>query len=129
MKRCVIVVMVMLAAGCGMTRTAENLEKTRELLTAEEIAKTAALNAYDAIRIRRPAFFIPPGTKPVNASDRTIPRPKVYLNGVYYGELDSLREIPVSEIKEIRYLESMDATQKYGAVHPAGAIEVNTKLY
>jgi hypothetical protein len=49
-----LVVLVM--AGCASSQSGGAVS-TREILTAEEISRTTALSAYDAIQIRRPAFL------------------------------------------------------------------------
>jgi hypothetical protein len=46
---------------------------------------------------------------------------------LYYGELQSLRQIPVSQVKEIRYLDFNAATLQFGTGHSGGIILVITK--
>lgn len=115
---------LVLVAGCGASRERGTASTSRNILTADEIAKTSAFNAYDAVRLRRPAFLsphVPPGVG--------RKQPPVYLNGIYFGEVESLKDIQVIDIKEIQYLDSKDATTFYGTGYVAGVIMVTTKIH
>ena len=48
----------------------------------------------------------------------------VYMNESRLGGSDQLRQIPLSDIREIRYFTAADATTKWGTGHTAGAIQV-----
>jgi hypothetical protein len=61
-------------------------------------------------------------------ADQPDARPVVYVNGVFYGEVESLRDIPVREIKEIRYLEANDTTRVLGSTYLGGVIMVIRRL-
>jgi hypothetical protein len=47
---------------------------------------------------------------------------QVYLGGAKIGTLDALRDISVSTVREIRYLDAAEATQRYGTGNSGGAI-------
>jgi hypothetical protein len=49
------------------------------------------------------------------------------MNGVYHGELETLKSLYVSDIQDIRYIEPKQATIMFGTGHVAGIIMVNTK--
>ena len=52
---------------------------------------------------------------------------KVYVDGVLRPEgVEALREISVAEVREMRHMNSRDATMQYGTDHGAGAILVTT---
>jgi hypothetical protein len=119
---------LLLLAGCGSSHESGRTPSSREVLTAEEISKSGALTAYDAIRIRRPAFLTPQGPKTTGTATRSTMHPAVYLNGMYYGEVESLKDISALNIKDIRYIEAKDATIMYGTGHVAGVIMVSTSM-
>ena len=48
----------------------------------------------------------------------------VYLNENRLGGSDQLRQVAVSDIREIRYFNSSEATTKWGTGHSAGAIQI-----
>jgi hypothetical protein len=116
-----------LSAGCASSGEG-GLLVSRELLTAEEISRTTALNAYEAIQVRRPAFLARAERRALRDADQPDARPSVYVNGVYFGEVGSLREIPVREIKEIRFMDAIEATKALGTTNVGGVIMVMTKL-
>lgn len=128
--RCSIAVSGVLALflmGCGSTHDAGKLPSSYELLTADEMSTTSALTADEAIRMRRPAYLRKQGPKTVVTTYRSTMYPVVYLNGVYYGDVESLKSLYVSDIRDIRYIEPKEATIMFGTGHVAGVIMVNTK--
>lgn len=53
--------------------------------------------------------------------------PVVYLDGVEYGPMTSLRNIPATHVSSIRMYRAWEATTKFGMGKTAGVIEVITK--
>jgi hypothetical protein len=50
-----------------------------------------------------------------------------YLDGVRLNDRTGLMSIPADRIKEIRFINSRDATTRWGTGHGSGAILVTTK--
>jgi hypothetical protein len=100
-----------------------------DVLTAEEISTTNAQNAYDAISLKRPFFLKSRGVRSLHEAPvgQTVEYPVVYLDRMYYGELESLRDIPVATIQEIRYLDFNAATVRFGTGHSGGIILIITR--
>jgi hypothetical protein len=48
----------------------------------------------------------------------------VYLNGVSAGDVNQLREIRASDVRELRHLGAAQAQARYGVGHGGGVIEV-----
>ena len=87
------------------------------MITAEEVAGANASTAFAVIRQLRPAWLTTRGgTEPI-----------AYVDGRKYATLEDLENIGVELIREIRYLDSRDATMRFGTGHTAGAIEVITR--
>jgi hypothetical protein len=122
-----MMLVLLVTAGCASSQSG-GVVSTREILTAEEMSRTTALTAYDAIQVRRPAFLAGAQRRALRDVDQPDTRPVVSVNGIYYGEVESLRDIPVREIKEIRFLEANDATRVLGSAYAGGVIMVTTKL-
>lgn len=122
-----MMLVLLVTAGCASSQSG-GVVSTREILTAEEMSRTTALTAYDAIQVRRPAFLASAQRRALRDADQPDTRPVVYVNGIYYGEVESLRDITVREIKEIRFLEANDATKVLGSAYAGGVIMVTTKL-
>ena len=54
-------------------------------------------------------------------------RPAVFVDNIRYGDLEVLRDIPLIEIREIRFVSGPDATTRWGTGVVAGVIEVIRK--
>jgi hypothetical protein len=120
-------VLALVLLGCGSAREAGKLPASREVLTAEEIARTSAITAYEAIQMLRPAFLRAQGPKQVLSTPRSSMYPAVYMNGSYFGELETLKSLFVSDIQDIRYIEERQATIMFGTGHAAGVIMITSR--
>jgi len=81
----------------------------RNLLTQDELQRTAGSDLFDAIRILRPQWLL------------------VYLDGVRYGDATSLRQISISVVQEVRFLSPSEAQGRYGTQDLHGVIAVTTR--
>lgn len=118
-----------LVYSCSPTNGGISTTSARDALTAEEIATTTAQNAYEAISLKRPIFLQSRGPRSFQSPGRgqSNEYPVVYLDRMYYGELESLRLIPVQQISEIDYLDMNDAMVQFGSGHSGGIILIMTK--
>jgi hypothetical protein len=121
-----VCVLGLLVSGCASTREGTTGRGQSDVLTAEEIAETTAQNAYDAVSLRRPFFLKSRGPRSLQGAPagQTVEFPIVYVNDMYYGELETLRNIHVSQIREIRYFDHNAATLRFGTGHTGGIISV-----
>ena len=126
------------------------------VLTAAEIAEApGVMNAHDAVRTLRPSFLRTRGsTAPIAGGlvGRRAPQGQgsqpgssggstpsaapsvpedpgiiVYVDRQRYGRVESLRDIAISTVEEIRFLNVGDANSLFGMGHPHGVIQVITK--
>lgn len=95
-----------------------------EAITRVEITRSQAFNAYDAIRILRPNMLRERGRATIRGND--VREPLVYVDNQRMGGISFLRDIPVTEIFEIRYHTAAQAQIKWGNGHPQGVIQVVT---
>jgi hypothetical protein len=51
---------------------------------------------------------------------------RIYVNGSFFGDADSLSSIQARNVREIRFLDARQATLRYGTDHTVGAIVVTT---
>ena len=109
-------------AGCA-TSPAGSGSRSRNVITAEEIAEIQASTAFDAVQRLRPEFL---RRGRVNMSSDTQTLPIVYVDDVRYGGVDELRRIRASQVVRIEYLSGSDATTRFGTGHAGGAILVTT---
>ncbi|HJR62621.1 MAG TPA: hypothetical protein VJ803_02905 [Gemmatimonadaceae bacterium] len=126
MRRRLLLLFLLVAplAACASTPTPVSPESSSHI-TADEIASLNATTAYQIIQRTRAEFLHSRG--PVTILTGASSSPIVYVDYVRYGSVSALRGISASDVAEIWFLSSRDATTKYGMGHAAGAIEVITK--
>jgi hypothetical protein len=124
-----MVVLAVLFGACSSVREGSTGRTKGDVLTAEEIATTTALNAYDAVSLKRPFFLKSRGMRSLREAPagQSVEYPVVYLDRMYFGDLESLKTISVTAIDEIRYLDFNAATVQFGTGHSAGIIHIITK--
>ena len=88
----------------------------------EEIQTSGAMNVMDLVTNLRPSWLRGRG---INAMRNDLESfPLVYVNGSRYGYIDTLYDLPVQNILEIRLLSAGTASGALGISHNAGAIVV-----
>jgi hypothetical protein len=114
-----------LLAGCA-TR-GESAYVPPDVLTAEQLANYQHLNAFDAIRQTRPQWLRNTrGQSSLRQSSSDRRGLRVYVDGVLLGGAADLRSLEVRAIHEARFLDSRQATTRFGTNHAEGAIVVTT---
>lgn len=112
------------ALGCA-TRSGTRPSVDRDVLASEEIERTAAVTAYDAVRQLRPEWLRRRGRSSIqNATAEVL---VVYLDGARLGNVQILNSITVGSILEIRHLDGRDATTRFGTGHAGGALLIRTR--
>jgi len=120
---CSLPVTLLSIASCASTKRMD--ETDRNVITTAEIQSANASTAYDVI-VKIHANFL--HSRGQNSILLKQPKePTVYLDNVEYGTIASLRNIPASNVAEIRFIEGWDAMTKYGSDHVAGVIQVYTR--
>lgn len=114
------------ALACASSGTAgTTVRREPNLITEQEIAASNESNVFDVVNRLRPMFLKTRGRSTINAGGSEYA--SVFLDGQYYGELGSLRNIVASQIHEIRYLNGPDAVSRYGMRYGSGAVDVRSK--
>jgi|RhiMetdeSRZDD1v2_1073273.scaffolds.fasta_scaffold67654_2 hypothetical protein len=91
------------------------------VLSEVEIERAGTGTAYDAIEHLRPQYLS------LGRTAGTTGQRVVYLDGVRIGGIDALHGIRSANVREIRWLDSRAATQRFGTGHSVGAILILTK--
>ncbi len=113
--------------GCARQPEMKNISTSpNSLITEDEIVGSHATNAYEAVSRLRGATFL--AVRGKNSVDPREPPPEihVYVDGVGYGGINSLRNIPASQVAMIRFYRGFEAETKFGNGNVAGVIEVLT---
>ena len=120
------VAVLLLVSACARPATTSGSSSPHNVITPEELSRYSNLTLYEAIRRLRPSFF---RTRDVATSTNPVPRPvMVYLDDVRTEGLDALRNVAVSIVKEVRFLEPQQANVRYGTSNNnGGAIVVTTR--
>lgn len=113
------------ACASGGGRSASEGRQS-DVIYRAEISKSSALNAYDAVRLLRPAFLTGRGPTTLLRVREGSTSPIVYLDNQRFGDSGALRNIPVDGIVEIRFVGATQAQLRWGMDHPSGAILVLT---
>jgi len=124
-RTCVVALVLAVATGaqgCASAGGARGGPDQRTLVR-EEILASGYQDVYSAVQALRPQWLWTRGTTSIN-SPETI---KVYLDNSRMGGVDQLRQIPVRSIASIRYLDALEATNRWGLDHGLGAILVSTR--
>jgi hypothetical protein len=120
------------AASCASSRSDDSSaeraarppRRSSTLITREELLATNAPDAYQVVERLHPDWLRGRGLTSLTG---TPPKVVVYLDGQHLGELSMLARLTLNGIKEIRFYNASDATQKWGTGHTAGVIEVVTR--
>jgi len=94
------------------------------LIERQEIEASTALDAYAMVQEARPLWFHSRGV--VSLRDPNAGVLQVYLNGMQFGDVNRLREIQLSEVRQLRFYGAAEAQQRYGTGHAGGVIDVST---
>lgn len=120
--------LIALAAVIGCASAGSGSSGSRRdpnLITAQDIAGIPATNAYDAVERLRPLFLRSRGKTSINTPNTQYPT--VYVDGLRYGDLGSLRNIMANHVLDIRFYNGADAGARFGLQNAAGVIEVRMK--
>jgi hypothetical protein len=119
--------------GTGSPENPQPARRDQNVITAEELNADPATNVYDAIRHLRPSMLTARGagvnmSLTTSANSSETGQISIYLDGAKLGGgTSTLGAIPISGIKEIRYLNGSDATQRYGTGNASGAIVISSR--
>jgi hypothetical protein len=118
------------ATSGGSTSSAKSGgSRSQEFIGEAEIAQRAqdVSNALAIIEKLRPQMLRSRGaTSPTNSRGEDM-LPRVYVDDVSYGNINSLTNLNAGQVKEIRFIKGPDATTRWGTGHMAGVILVTTK--
>ena len=111
--------------SCASWTEVDSSRGSRFIISETEIRESSATNAYEAIQQLRPGLLDRDQRRSIDmyTSSGVI----VYLNGVRYGDKESLKSISALQIEEIKYLSASEATVKYGSDHSGGAFLIKVK--
>jgi hypothetical protein len=99
--------------------------RSSKVLTGEELASVFELNALQAVERLRPAWLRNRGL--VSMENQQFQGVRLYVDGNPRGYMADMAEILVSDIEEMRFMDSREATTRFGTGYPDGVIVITTK--
>ena len=109
--------------ACASSGSKSGMPPTsRSLITNEEIARSRATTAYGAVEQMRPLWLRSHGQTSLNMPSSQFAT--VFVNKQRYGDITTLRSIPVDQVLEIRYYTPAESVTRFGADNVSGVIEV-----
>jgi hypothetical protein len=102
----------------------------RLLLGSAELRRSIATNVLEAVELARPEWTKQqredeakhgeaPSTEPVEKASVVV-----YVGDEKVGALETLRDVAIPEVAELRFYDARDARRRWGTDHKYGAIEV-----
>ena len=103
--------------------------RQQDVITEAEIASRAAeaSNVLQVVQKLRPQMLRSRGRFSPADSTGSGTIPKVVVDDVSYGSVESLANLNAIAVREIRYLSAADATTRWGTGYPGGVILVTMK--
>jgi hypothetical protein len=103
----------------------------RLLLASTELRRSIATNALEAIELGRPEWIRQQRADEIKRGGAQTPSGPVeatslvvYVGDEKVGAIETLRDIAIPEISELRFYDPRDARRRWGANYKYGAIEV-----
>ncbi len=93
------------------------------MITREQIQELRFANAYDAVKGLRATWLSTRGAE----SFRYPTEVQVYVDGVHFGAVETLQNIPSQGIQYIQHFNGLEATSRWGIDHGRGVIFVSTR--
>ena len=123
-NRLAVFVYSMLVLGCASSAGGGGSDSPRDALTQADLLETNQPTVYEALQQLRPQWMR------VRGPGRAYGTPtiQVYLDGAPFGELNALRQLRVTGVRDVRYLSATDAATLFGTLSDAAhAILVRTR--
>ena len=101
----------------------------KDIIVESEIVAIAgrSANALQVIEKLRPQMLRSRGMgSPTDGTGETS-QPKVYVDNIAYGDISTLTNLNATQIREIQFFKSGDATTRWGTGHMGGVILVTMK--
>jgi hypothetical protein len=111
------------ASGAAATGTTSRREPN-VISRAELEATQGVTNVWEAVVRLRPSFLRDQERRSIRSAD---PRPTVRVDNADFGSLEALKQIPIADVQEIRYLAPSEATATFGTGTGRAVIHIVTR--
>jgi outer membrane cobalamin receptor len=111
---------ILVATACHQQVSRSGHGIQRNVITQEEIEASTASNVYDLIAQTRADYLKDRGKVSIRTNQRE--QAVVFLNDQEYGILETMRNIPLGRVSEIRYYPGTEAVNRFGAQYGGGIV-------
>ena len=94
------------------------------VVTDKDLATVERPTLYEALARVRPEFLRPRNSTPLEPSGSLA---AAYIDGVLIGDVNVLRDVTTTRVREVRYLSRQHAEIWFGRQHRGGAIVITTR--
>jgi hypothetical protein len=112
--------------ACALPPVSGRAGMNSSLIASDEINALGAANAHEVIQKLRPNFLSYRGETSLRKA-RSSAYPTVYVDGISFGTIETLRTIPAMQIASIRLYRSWEAATKFGMGNMGGVLEITTR--
>jgi hypothetical protein len=117
-----LVALCTFATACASSAEPRGRADT-SIITTAELDAAGHSDTYTLIQSLRPRWLRVRGPTSARSSETV----KVYLDGSLLGGVQHLRQISTHSVSSLQYLDGLEATQRWGMDHGAGAILLFTR--
>ena len=115
--------MALMATACSTNSGSPSPHPDSHLLTEQEIRTASHTDAYSMIQSLRPLWLRQRGP----TSFRSRSPIKVYVDNSLLGDVDYLKQISTISIVSIRFMDGLEASNRWGLDHGNGAIMIASR--
>jgi hypothetical protein len=121
---CALLVGLLVASqgGCAGRNATTSSRSPRNIITKAQITEHGFINAYDAVESLRSTWLRARGPDSLNRPTEVL----VYIDDNRLGGVLTLKQVAASQILEIRFVDGLSATARWGLDHGQGVIQVVT---
>ena len=118
----VVVVAAVIGCASGSNIRTPSTPRMARVLSADEVfeAKADIGSAYDALARLRPNWLAVHGVSGFDPRDAEYA--EIYIDGQHHGNLETLRNIPATDVKAYRYYDVTEAGATFGLRAGTGGV-------
>jgi hypothetical protein len=109
--------------GCASSPREAGEQRNRNRIVIAEIERAHHTSTFEIVQQMRPHWLRTRGPDSFRSSNEVM----VYIDNQLVGGVGHLRDIAARSVEQIVYLDSREATQRFGTGHISGAILVITR--
>ena len=126
-----LIVLVLVVGACGTTSSSSESQSRSGPITQAEIDGSGLVfsDAHEVVRQFRPQWLVKRGTVTIRpgSGGQLIDFVAIYVDDIFQGEPEMLRQVTAQSIREIQHYNAAQAQRLGPRGHPHGAIVVRTK--